>query len=255
MKAMAGLPLTNHGQRSHGSVSRIGGFLVALTLLTACAQPAGRGIESTSGTSSNVSGSQIGSVGVLGALGHQPRVLVAGDSLAGGFFASTRDKSFVSLLVSGIDSRSASRTQLVFASMFPRREGEPVGIRQYVPEKIEPKVDLAIIELGTNDSNRLSISEFTREYGRYLTSVRLKNPHSRIVCLGVWGRSPTFDEEIERECARVGGSFIDLLPVYSDSSNRGPAGTTTEEGVSDEFHPNDRGHAAIAHLILDDVAR
>jgi lysophospholipase L1-like esterase len=127
---------------------------------------------------------------------------------------------------------------------------------------------LLIVELGTNDWlgyvmegpwSSTPLEQFSPRYERLLD--RLLAPGAALVCLGIWGprggRSETgsvvddYDAAIARECCLRGGRFFSLADLHDDDSLRGPAGRRTPFGISDEVHPNDRGHRRLAGIVLE----
>jgi lysophospholipase L1-like esterase len=129
---------------------------------------------------------------------------------------------------------------------------QDVAQRFPVPES----VDLAIVELGTNDlAKKTDPTLFQQQYGAYLDSIRAKSPTAQFLCLGVWATpSPTgdaADATISKECEARGGKFLRLSLIYANGISRGPAGVPVFAGTSDITHPNDNGHAEIAKQVLD----
>ncbi|MET0865056.1 MAG: hypothetical protein ABWZ98_12040, partial [Nakamurella sp.] len=61
------------------------------------------------------------------------------------------------------------------------------------------------------------------------------------------------DTIIKDLCEARGGVFRSMSDISEVAENKGPAGVPAFEGLSDAFHPNDRGHAAIAERMLDAV--
>lgn len=115
-------------------------------------------------------------------------------------------------------------------------------------------VDLALVELGTNDVDKTSIDAFGTAYPQVIERVRAVAPDAPLLCLGPWGRpdkTEPFNEVVEQTCQAAGGRFVELSNAYLDETYRGPANSVTDTGVArDTFHPNDRGHALIARRIL-----
>jgi len=185
---------------------------------------------------------------------HKPpgkSVVFIGDSLTVGLYASTIDTTFASLL--------AVRWKATLLDRVGVAGVQADGLRAAV-QTMEPDATDTVVEVGTNDFVKLSPEEFSVSYRALITAVKHREPHAQIVCLGLWRsateRSPTgqgpdvYDALIQAACP---GPFIPLLGLFMIPSNRGPANQETFRGLSDAFHPNDRGHDAIASAIAAEV--
>ena len=187
--------------------------------------------------------------------------MVVGDSLTVGEHASARRGSFPSLVLESL--RAASRRKLS-ARVVGLSGGRAADLLRLTPPGARR---LAIIEVGTNDWlgyrpegawSATPAGEFQATYGRLLDLVRASG-EPLLISLGIWG--PTggtsevggsvteLDEVIASESAARGGRFVPLTAIHDDPGMRGPAGRRTALGISDDFHPNDRGHAAIARMV------
>jgi lysophospholipase L1-like esterase len=114
--------------------------------------------------------------------------------------------------------------------------------------------DVIIVELGTNDdSPRQSGTEgdWQATYSILLSLVRRDAPpDARLICLTPWRGSAEkgahgvpsthYAAWVAAACFANGGISVRLAPLYDDPANRTPP----------DFHPNDRGHGAIAAAIL-----
>lgn len=184
------------------------------------------------------------------------RVFIGGDSLAGGYFASTVDKGFRERVFAALDNGPHFE---------PLSYGFPHGrLSEIVREKLPKDLDLAIIEIGTNDFGRTPLRKFRETYDGFLAALKGTSPHVRLLCLGVWqnpsavvdGLTPgDYDREIQGSCENAGGQFMQLKDIYIWDGSRGPVGVQTETGVSDGFHPNDLGHERIFNAIMKKLGR
>lgn len=119
----------------------------------------------------------------------------------------------------------------------------------------ESDIDLAVIELGTNDIKKTNLRTFRETYDRVLNRIQ-GSPQAKIICVGTWGfdgstGSDPYDAAIESSCKAHGGVYVDLSRLFEDKTNIGPEGRDTWAGPADDFHPNDQGHGLIADALLD----
>lgn len=178
------------------------------------------------------------------------RVLFSGDSLTGGLHASTQATGFKWLMLDAIDDSGPVEE---FSSALSGGTTVEVSNSYEVPGGL----DLAVVELGTNDKAKATpIPEFRAAYVDLLNKITEKSPDVALVCAGVWEDvnggpdAVPYNNVISTECAARDGRFVNLTPIYKDPATIGPVGVPAYGGVSDDFHPNDAGHRAIADLLL-----
>lgn len=184
-----------------------------------------------------------------------------GDSLTAGEHASARRASYPSLLLESLRSEAGQRLSARVVGLSGGRVADLLALRPAAALR------LAIIEVGTNDWlgyrpgapwAASTGAEFREPYRSLLDLVRgAADP--LLISLGIWGPSAgisevggsiaELDAVIASESAARGGRFVSLTAIHDDPAMRGPAGRRTPFGISDDFHPNDRGHAAIARLV------
>lgn len=113
--------------------------------------------------------------------------------------------------------------------------------------------DVYVVELGTNDAREVDFRTFGVQYEALLDRVRDASPNAALICLGTW-RPPSVganhDLMIRQQCESHGGVFRRLTDLEAKPTNIGPRGRKTFEGRSDNFHPNNAGHAAISGRAL-----
>lgn len=184
--------------------------------------------------------------------GGQPlQVLFAGDSLTGGLSARMETEGFKWLMLGALE-QSGPVTE--HNSNLSGGTTLQVSGNYDVPKNL----DLAVIELGTNDrNNSVPMAEFKEAYVSLLDRVVDGSPGVSLVCAGVWeagGGSPEVTEQdviIKTECGSRGGTFVSLRPIYfQEEVHIGPAGIPAFGGVADDYHPNSAGHQAIATALL-----
>lgn len=191
------------------------------------------------------------------ATGHAaPRhIVVFGDSLALGSGASDPADAFAFRLFRRI-SASAPGSAISSHAVGGARIADAVRWQLPLAEH-ELASDVWIIVGGNDVTHGTSAAAFGRDEFRLVRGVRQRWPQARIVVFGVpdVARSPIFTGDVRssfqrraaemnaaaREAARsAGGRFVDLY-AFSDHVL-----DAERDLSSDEFHPNDRGHAAIA---------
>jgi len=178
------------------------------------------------------------------------RTLFAGDSLTGALYASQQKNGFKWLM---LDQLQKSGPVQEFNSAITGGTTLDVSAKYEVPKGL----DLAVVELGTNDLGKVTpLDQFGAAYGSLLDRITQGSPGVALVCAGVWEgngggpEGPTYDAVITDQCERHGGVFVSLRELYRDPATIGPAGLPAFTGKSDDFHPNDTGHRAIADALL-----
>lgn len=172
-------------------------------------------------------------------------VAVVGDTLADGYYATTEGLGYRALVLDELPVAVEEAPVLDIGDRVPA--DTPVGL-------IPSTTDLVVLEVGTHDAFVTPVEEFGSHYEDLVAVITEESPNAEIVCLGVWGNADaarTMDPLIGAACREAGGAFVPLFDLFDDPELRGPAGTATFLGDSDDFHPNDAGHRAIADRVLD----
>ena len=111
--------------------------------------------------------------------------------------------------------------------------------------------NLIVVEIGTNDSGSSTpIAAFTSGYAQLITSLVAAAPGAEVVCLTSWDtpvHAAAYDAVIQADCPA--GRTVDLSALYAQAALHGPVGTKESwlgTYTTDSFHPNDKGHSAIA---------
>lgn len=182
------------------------------------------------------------------------RILFVGDSITYGLAAKKPEFGFRPLMLEALGADGPVEELRV------NRAGADTGTVAGLLNA-PTDVDLAIVELGTNDVvEQTDIARFRELYGALLDRIRTESPGVPLMCVGTWGSeggrdgSDAYNTVIEKACDSRGGAFVSLYRLYSNEANRGPAGRDVFGGTSDRFHPNDRGYRAIADLLLSRLA-
>lgn len=177
------------------------------------------------------------------------RALFVGDSLNAGLFASSESNGFRLRMVRHWSDDGP--VEAVKAEKVHGTTGEVTSLNRSMTSK---GMDLIVVELGTNDGGGTTpLGQFEREYGALVENLRRDAPDAGIICAGTWrsrSAGAEYDDVIKRICSRSGGAFRPLVDLFERAELRGPAGRQAYGGLSDDFHPNDEGHAEIAERLL-----
>jgi len=184
--------------------------------------------------------------------------LAIGDSLTSGLFASTQDLGYFPRVTSWLALNGLACSEQMALS------GGTIADAAAQADRIaDTSANLASVELGNNDASEKTgatltpIEEFERDYRSVLAAVMSANPSTKLVLVGIWKQTSTrgaYDAVIRRLAHEVGGRFVALGVLSSDKALSGPRNVLTFAGVSDDYHPNNLGHAAIAQRIKEVIA-
>jgi acyl-CoA thioesterase I len=181
------------------------------------------------------------------------RVLFVGASVTQGWFASSRDHAYPALVVKGLAGERHVRVRTMARPGATSEEAADWNVA--VPS------DVVVVQIATNDFVRdVPVDVFAATYAELLDRVRAASPRADLVCLGAWldpssvnhlgAMAVDYDVAVRTACGAEGGHYVDVSAAYLDVRNHGPAGRPTYQGPGDLFHPNDRGHAELASLVL-----
>ena len=183
------------------------------------------------------------------AAGAPLRVTFVGDSLDHGLYATAADRGFHPLMVESW--RAAGPVSDTPLNSLGGTTSTALG-NPDVPRN----QDLVVVELGTNDVTRVNHQTFRQNYHELLERVRAASPDAVVLCVGPWRPADTgkrYEVIIKDLCEAQYGVFRSISDIAENPDMRGPADVVTPYGVSDDFHPNDRGHRAIADRLLGAV--
>ena len=180
-------------------------------------------------------------------VGRPTRAMVVGTSLSAGYYTERLEYTFASRVFQGL--RKGGDVEQVVA---PRLEGGLTLVSSY-PD-VPANLDLAVVELGTNDTEKVGVEDFRSGYSALMSQVRTRSPNAAVYCLGPWrsGVVP-YVIAIQDACKEVGGTYIKLGDLYEIEDLHGPVGALALQGVRDEFHPNDSGHFLISQRVLQAI--
>jgi|GEM_PF-2565105 len=189
--------------------------------------------------------------GGAGPPGDPLRVLLAGDSITSGFYASGEDRAYAALLEDEWDDTAPVDAQSI---------GQPGArawrIARAVAELDPAALDVAVLEVGANDVGKSTVEEYSESVERLADNAETGSPGLLTVCLGPWNdpvASAAYDEAVAQVCDGGGRVYVQVSDLFVEEGMRGPAGFETPYGERDAFHPNDRAHAEIARRIADVV--
>ena len=188
-----------------------------------------------------------------GALPDVPNIVFVGDSLTVGLYAVTEAESFRALVA----ARFVCTSERMGASGGQSKDVNLVGLT-------EAAGDIVVIELGTNDAigypDLVLVAPAVLEANlrAIARAARSGNQACRLIFLSVWQQAPTrtpYDARIAAVAACYGRHFIDISTIKDDPAASRPAGVDTYLGISDGWHSNTVGHAAIAGAVGDEIAK
>jgi len=168
-----------------------------------------------------------------------------GDSLTYGLFASSEAAGYRPQVVAALNE---------IAPVQATRGGQTGNTVQTVGESatIPGDTGLVVLALGTNDVWNTPVPDFTAHYTALADKVQTSAPNAAVICLGVWANADgarNYDPPVRDNCERIGGTFVPIADLFDEAGMRGPSGVEAFGGVSDDFHPNDAGYAAIADRV------
>ena len=191
------------------------------------------------------------------------RILFVGDSItksapnveklgwAGnwGMAASSESQDYVHLFLARL-ARSQGGEMPVFLVAGGRGGKIPdkVAVKQQLTDF---KADLAIVQMGENDVENVTMEGFQKPYEAIIQAIREGNPQAKIICVGVWSPpkgNPTKDRFIQAACQAYGATFADLSLANANPENQAKVENRfTHKGVN--WHPGDRGMEAYSQAI------
>ena len=191
------------------------------------------------------------------------RVLFVGDSITKsapqvaklgwggnwGMAASAEDKDYVHLFLKRLaQEQGGVMPESLVAGGRGGKIPDKVAIKQQLTDF---KADLAIVQLGENDAENVTVEGFQKPYEELLQAIRAGNPDAKIICMGVWSPprgNPTKDKFIKAACEAYGATFADMRAANAVPENKAEAENRfTHKGVN--WHPGDKGMEAYAHAI------
>jgi acyl-CoA thioesterase-1 len=202
-----------------------------------------------------VAGSRTGTQGLEAQVRGAPiRLQFVGASVTEGWFASSGGAAYTALVAGRLaTSGRGVRSRVLARPGITAREADDWDLRI--------STDVVIVQLATNDFVQgVPVPVFAAYYGDVLGRLRTASPRADLICLGGWDdpgdrnrlgvAAVDYDVATRTACGAEGGRYVDLSAIYLDARNHGPEGRPTFHGAGDVFHPNDRGHEAVATAVL-----
>ena len=168
-----------------------------------------------------------------------------GGSITDGWNASQQDLGYRALLTAALQPRGPVSGRTDARSSATLAEVASVAI-------LPPAVDVAVIELGTDDVDPdQDVDAFTADYNTLAAG--LGDVSERMLCLGVYRSGPAaqaLDTAIEAACVANGGQYVAIGDMTEDPRFTAPRGTPAYPGPADGRHPGDEGHAELTARLL-----
>ena len=181
------------------------------------------------------------------------RIVVLGDSLSDGFRLS-RAEAYPALLAQKLGAAGLSY-EVVNASV--SGDTSAGGLRR-LPNYLQNKIDILVLELGVNDAFRgVAVDQIRTNLQTIIDKTRAKNPNVAIVVVGM-----NFVTDGSDDYVRAFGQMFSQLAAENHAALvfsllAGVAGDPTLN-LPDRVHPNAAGHRILAEnvwRILEPVAR
>jgi lysophospholipase L1-like esterase len=180
--------------------------------------------------------------------GPAPQLGWAGDW---GMAATAADKDYVHQFLAKLNDARGAGTPAPDVWIFAEGGGKVTDKVPFTGKISAYQADLALIQLGENDHQALTLESFQQPYEQLIAAIQAGNPKARILCAGVWGVYPkgsdlTKDNMIRAACQKCGATYADLGAAFVDPANR--AGSENlYTNVALNWHPSDGGMAAYAN--------
>jgi acyl-CoA thioesterase-1 len=187
-----------------------------------------------------------------------------GDSLSVGLFADSRQFRFTSLFATAL-GRAVGKPVTEKGVAVVGKTAANLGVPS-IAAIVSQQPDLVTIEFGTNDAvggaSTAVLAAFRQDLTTIVTSLQ-KQTRAALILMTTWspanGQYIASDQAFDAQIKAVGWQYhvpvADLRTIWQgNASVTGPAGQALPDfsqwGRRDTFHPNQRGHQAIADLLM-----
>ena len=183
-----------------------------------------------------------------------------GDSLAAGYYATEHHQRYAEVLSKLMEEKLGYDVQLKPGAVKGGTGLKDMAIPN-LAKVVSEKPDLITIEFGTNDLKQQKKKAYSNpadfkkrlEYVIEYLNTHLSNK-PKIILVTTWARkeSFTYDKIIEEVGKDKNLPVVNIQSVWQNRTDtRGPKGVQTYKGVSDNWHPNNKGHQEIAKAIFE----
>jgi hypothetical protein len=168
-----------------------------------------------------------------------------------GMAATAREKDWSHVLRARLAAaQGGRRIELVTRNLLAPQLEQAAAAGRFAP-LAEVGPDLVLIQVGDNmPKDKATEETLTRPYEQLLIALKRANPKAAVFGLSTWGACAHRNELMRKACARQGVGWIGISHLIGDKTNRAVSeGHFEHAGVN--WHPGDRGMAAIAETVFD----
>lgn len=181
------------------------------------------------------------------------KYVAIGDSLTAGLFADKEDERFCNVLSTKISEEMGYDVKL-------EKIGTPGGTLGGGLDSLsvinKSKPDFVSIEFGTNDlnnENNVPVETFKSQLNELIDGIQEgRKEEVKFVLVTTWNQGKK-GLEFDKAIKEVGDDrkipVANIATIWNNSSTKGPEGRETFIGLSDNWHPNTKGHKLIAEKI------
>ncbi|MDQ7877384.1 SGNH/GDSL hydrolase family protein [Microbacterium sp. QXD-8] len=175
-------------------------------------------------------------------------VAFIGDSVTAGSYATTVEATWPNVLAAKLTETGP--VEVAMLAEPGRRSSDALTLDI-------PPADLTLVMLGNNDAMaEAGVEGFQQTYPALLAKVRASSPTGALICLSPWFAAswkPGYHSTVKEACEAAGGEYVDISATHQPR-NRAQVGDPSYAGTAtDDGHPNDAGHKAIADKVLSQM--
>lgn len=178
-----------------------------------------------------------------------------GDSLTDGYYATTEKTKFTSVFAKKIEDELGYSVSIDGIAEYGGFLERGVKGAPFIREK---NPDLVTIEYGTNDSDpnniKITPEKFENQLNDLIDTLTEDNEKPPVIVLvTTWNQGSKaipFDDVIKKVGEERKLPVAEVKDIWLQVDNKGPEGIETVFGLSDNWHPNDKGMKLIAEEIF-----